>query len=259
MSANRVGRLEVKYLVLTVVCSVALVIVLGSDALDGVRGRLEDFVRWVAAEEGLVGGSIALFLLAMVANSTLLIQVPYTLPMAAIVVASDDLGKVVVLSLATALGAGIGEVNSYLIARGLSMPMGFAETSRFLRWIRWSAEEHPNRLPLLVLLTSGTSLPDDVVIWPMALARYPIRKMLAPIFGGKVVYCLAIGIIAYYGTQVVDIEDTTVSLDFTIVLLVGFLLYAAYLFEKGRAGAAASGVNEEDARLGTMTSPDPRN
>ncbi len=234
MGEGRIGRLEIKYLAITAVVIGLVLVLIGSDALDGVRGELERFVAWVAKEEGVVGGSIALFVLAMVANSTLLIQVPYTLPLAAIALASDSLGKVAVLSLASAFGAGIGEVNSYLIARGVSMPVGFAETSRFLRWIRRSAEEHPRRLPLLVLLTSGTSLPDDIVIWPMAIARYPIRRMLAPIFVGKVLYCLAIGVIAYYGTQAVDVEDTTVSLDFTIVLLVGFLLYAAYLFEKGR-------------------------
>ncbi|NNF68873.1 MAG: hypothetical protein HKN01_03815 [Acidimicrobiia bacterium] len=217
-----------------VLCLGLLVVVIRSDALDGVRGELQDFVAWVANEEGLVGGSIALFVLAVVANSTLLIQVPYTLPLAAIVVASDSVTKVVVLSVASAVGAGIGEVNSYLIARGLSMPVELAETSRILRWIRRTGEEQPRRIPFLVLLTSGTSLPDDVVIWPMALARYPIRKMLTPIFAGKLVYCVAIGLITYYGTRAVDVEDATVSLDFTIVLLVGFLLYAFYLFEKSK-------------------------
>jgi membrane protein YqaA with SNARE-associated domain len=244
--SHRVGRLEMKYLVLTVVCASVLLVLLGSDALDGVRGQLERFVGWVANEEGLVGGSVALFLLAMVANSTLLIQVPYTLPMAAIVISSDGVAKVAVLSVATAVGAGIGELNSYLIARSLPLPAELANTSRVLRWIRRAGEDHPRRMPLLVLLTAGTSLPDDVVIWPLAIARYPVRNMLAPIFVGKLVYCVAIGFIAYYGTELVDVEDATVGLDFTIVLLVGFLLYAFYLFEKGRQGGHSTEGGEDD-------------
>lgn len=231
---GRIGRLEVKYLLLTALCVVVVLVLLGSDALDGVRSELERFVTWVASEEGLVGGSVALFVLALVANSTLLIQVPYTLPLAAIVISSDSLAEAVVLSLASALGAGLGEVISYVIARGLPMPVEFGDTSRPLRWIRRVLDEHPNRLPLLVLLTSGTSLPDDIVIWPMAIARYPIGRMLAPIFVGKWLYCTAIGVLSYYGTQQVDVQDTTVGLDFSIALLVGFLLYASYLFEKSR-------------------------
>ncbi len=243
--ARRIGRLEVKYLVLSALCLAVVLVALGSDALDGVRGELERFVMWVGNEEGLVGGSVALFVLALVANSTLLIQVPYTLPLAAVVITTDSLAKAAALSLASALGAGLGEVNSYLIARGLSMPVEFGDTSRPLRWIRRVLDEHPNRLPLLVLLTSGTSLPDDIVIWPMAIARYPIRRMLAPIFVGKYLYCTAIGVLSYYGTQQVDVQDTTVTLDFSIVLLVGFLLYAAYLFEKSRGGEVR---REEDRR-----------
>lgn len=240
----RVGRLEVKYFVLTVVCVGILFVVLGSAALDGVRGQLESFVTWVASEQGVFGGFLALFVLAVVANSTLLIQVPYTLPLAAIVLASDSLGKVVALSVATAVGAGIGEVISYVIARGLPMPVQFVGSSRLLRWIRRTGEDHPRRIPLMVLLTAGTSLPDDVVIWPMALARYPIRRMLAPIFVGKLGYCTAIGLLTYFGARTVDIEDTTVSLDFSIVLLVGFVLYAFYLFEKSRQSNPQESVTD---------------
>jgi len=238
--AGRFGRLEAKYLVLSLLCIGILLWVIGSDALDGIRGQLESFVAWVANEEGLVGGSIALFLLAVVANSTLLIQVPYTLPMAAIVVASDSLAKVVVLSLATAVGAGIGELNSYMIARGLTMPAALADSNRFLRWIRRAGEDHPKRMPALLFVVSGTSLPDDVVIWPLAIARYPVRRLLAPVFVGKLLYCLAIGVVAYYVTELVEVEDATVGLDLTIVLLVGFLLYAFYLFEKGREDGRTS-------------------
>lgn len=245
-SAKRIGWLEVKYLVLAATCTVLLLVVIDSNTLDGVRGELERFVTWVANEEGLVGGSVALFVLAVVANSTLLIQVPYTLPLAAIAVASDSVGKVAVLGLATAAGAGIGELNSYMIARGLSMPVDLVDTSRFMSWIRRAGDEHHQRIPLLVLLVAGTSLPDDVVIWPMAIARYPVRKMLAPIFAGKLLYCSAIGVVAYFGTQAADVGDTTVTVNFAIVL-VGFLLYAFYLYEKSKTRSPNWSTSDETA------------
>ena len=95
-------------------------------------------------------------------------------------------------------------------------------------------------MPELLFVVSGTSLPDDVVIWPLAIARYPVRRLLAPVFVGKLLYCLAIGVVAYYVTELVEVEDATVGLDLTIVLLVGFLLYAFYLFEKGREDGRTS-------------------
>lgn len=227
-------RIEIKYLLLTAISLAILYYVAHSGVLQGVQDKTAELLDWVANKEGLVGGSIGLFVLALIANTSLLIQIPYTIPLMNIAILSDSIFKVLILSIATGMGAGLGEINSYMIARGLSAPIGSPEDSRLFRWIKNKIETQPRLIPYLVLLGSATPLPDDLVIWPLAIAKYPVKKILLPMFVGKIFHNFAFGLIAFYGVDLVNQDEATVRVDLTIGVLFVFLFFIMYQIEKAR-------------------------
>lgn len=231
-------RLEIKYLSLTALSFLFLWYIGKSEFMHDLQDKVGELLDWVANEEGLIGGSIGLFLLALVANTSLLVQVPYTVPLMSIALVSDSILKVLVLSIATGIGAGMGEINSYIIARGLSSPINSPEDSKLFRWIKQKIETQPRFIPLLVLLGSATPLPDDLVIWPLAIAKYPVKNILFPMFFGKVVHNFAFGVIAFYGLGSFGSDQASVQLDLTIGLLFVFLFLIMYQIEKSKQQAS---------------------
>lgn len=227
-------RIEIKYLFFTALSIALVMFFTQSNALQGLQDGMEDIIEWVANEEGLIGGSIGLFVLALIANTSLLVQVPYTVPLINIALISDSLLKLLILSIFTGMGAGLGEINSYMIARGLSAPIGSPDDSKLYRWLKKTIEERPRSIPIMVFIGAASVLPDDLVIWPLAIAKYPVKKILFPMFTGKILHNFALAVIAFYGVKLIDPNDATVRVDWTIAILVLFVLYIMYQIEKAR-------------------------
>lgn len=227
-------RIEIKYICITFIAMFIVMLLTQSSAFQGFQEVTEDAINWVANEEGLIGGSIGLFLLALVANTLLLIQIPYTIALMNIALVTDSLWKLLLLSIFTGMGAGVGEINSYVIARGLSKTIKSPEDSKLYQWLKKLIVERPRLIPSLVFICSASVLPDDVVIWPLAVAKYPIKKILFPMFTGKIIHNFLFALIAYYSVRLVNPNDTSVRVDWTIGILVFFFLYITYQIEKAR-------------------------
>lgn len=237
-------RIEIKYLCFTAIAIGFVIFLTQSSALQGVQDGTEDLIDWVANEEGLIGGSIGLFILALIANTSLLVQVPYTVPLINIALVTDSVLKLLILSIFTGMGAGIGEINSYIIARGLSAPIGSPDDSRLYRWLKETIEKRPRSIPILVFIGAVTPIPDDLVIWPLAIAKYPIKNILFPMFTGKIFHNFVFALIAFYGVKLTDPNETTVRVDWTLGILVLFVLYIMYQIEKVRQKKAEMVLEE---------------
>ena len=83
-------------------------------AFSGVNDTLTDGVDRLA---GL--GSIGMFVIALVANLSILIQIPYTLPLLSAALGGASLQNMLLLGFASGLGAGIGAVAGYKVADAL--------------------------------------------------------------------------------------------------------------------------------------------
>lgn len=235
MRQTKLHLITIKYMMLTALAFLLLWGFTLTGFYAGIEDGLATTSHWIANEDGLIGGAVGLFFLALVGNTSILVQVPYAIPLMNIALISDNLVKVFLLSIATGAGAGLGEINSYLIARGLTAPIGTPENSSVYRWIYRTINNHPRTIPWVILLLSATILPDDAVIWPLAIVKYPIRKIMLPIFVGKLLQNFSLALLAFYSVKLIDLNNNTIRVDFTIGILIVFVMFILYQIELNRA------------------------
>src|SRR4051795_11784853 len=111
VARDRRISLELKYAAIAVGVLGLLVVVHWVDALSGVNNTLSSSVNTAASF-----GAIGLFLIALVSNASVIIQIPYTLPLLSAALGGADLRHMMLLGVASGLGAGIGAIMGYHVA-----------------------------------------------------------------------------------------------------------------------------------------------
>lgn len=133
-------------------------------------------------------GYIGFFLISIFGNLTIFFPVPYTLTIYAFGGRLDP----ILLGLACGLGAGIGEFSAYLVGRGgrelVEKKYGRKLESAKLIIQRYGA--------LAIFIFAATPMPDDLLLIPLGLLKYDLKKALLACFLGKWMMC---SIIAYAG------------------------------------------------------------
>lgn len=227
-------RIEIKYVIITLVVA-GLILVSGS-LFDGVEDRVNELMNDLADY-----GAVGMFLISLPANTTLVIQIPYNLPMFSILVYADSVWEVVWIGAATGLGAGIGEVMSYAVAHAILAAVDDLERSPLFRWTRSAIERRPGLIPYLVWAASATPVPDLVLIVPVAMVKYPWQKMILPMLIGKIMQNGALALIFYYATdRTAGSSSGSINFDLAAILVFLFVLIIAYQIEKSRAEKNAS-------------------
>lgn len=221
-------RIEIKYIIIAIIVMTAFVALAQTESYGAIETGIEDFVDSMT-ELGLVG----VFLVALIANASLLIQVPYTLPMLSVALYSHTLLDLLILGIATGMGAGIGEIISYGIAYNIAQQIRELQKSGLFRWIRSTIDRHPTSIPIFVFLGAVTPIPDDLIIMPLAMINYPIRKLLVPMFFGKIVHNFTVALLFHYATgKFADRMNGDVNVDLSLSILIGFVLIILYQVEK---------------------------
>jgi hypothetical protein len=87
-------------------------------------------------------------------------------------------------------------------------------------------------VPLLVFIGSATVLPDDLIVLPLAMINYPVRKLMVPMITGKFIHQMTFGLLAYYGVEFIGAGRQRIQIDVTLVIVIAFILYIAYQVEK---------------------------
>jgi len=82
------------------------------------------------------------------------------------------------------LGATIGEVTGYALGYAGNRFIDEDQTNGFLQII----EKYPRATPLVLWFLAATPIPDDVVIIPLGIARYPFWKVFIPQLIGKIMF-----------------------------------------------------------------------
>jgi membrane protein YqaA with SNARE-associated domain len=230
-------RIEVKYVVLTMLLLGVLVILVRADAFSGINGAVDD-----AIDQGARFGFVGIFLIALVANLSLVIQIPYTLPVLAAAVQGDSLPHMLELGLAAGIGSAIGALVSYVVADKLLDRVPDLADSRLYQWVDRNAASRPRRTWLAIFAVTATPLPDDTVIIPLAMVNYSWRKVAAPLFAGKMLHNLVVAFVFFEFTQAfAGSISKGVKTDLSIGLMLVFVLLTCYQAEKVRA-ANRSGV-----------------
>jgi membrane protein DedA with SNARE-associated domain len=221
-------RIEVKYLVIGALVIGALIALDRSEVL----GNLDHVVTDVLdATKGL--GAVGMFVVALVSNCAVFVQIPYTLPLLSAAISGSSLGDMLILGTAAGIGAGFGEIIKYHVADRVLAKRPDLGRSGLYQWALRQATEKPRHVKWIVFIWAATIIPDDTVVIPLAMIRYGIRRIWVPLFVGKVVHNLFFATLFYALSDTAeDLVKGGLRIDLAAGLLVAFFLVVLYQVEK---------------------------
>jgi hypothetical protein len=211
--------LEIKYLLLGVVALGALGYLSRTAAFDGIAGAVEGFLT-ATSKLGLIG----IFAGALLANMTVVINVPYSLMVLPFAMVNNNPLYWLLLAVVQGTGSTLGKLFSYQVTTNLAQHLEALSKSGLYRWIKHTIERRPRITPLYVFFAGATPLPDDVVVIPLAMIAYPVRKLALPLLAGKVLHSFTL--IALFAGAVGLVDGHTAP-GIKIDLMVGLLVIAA--------------------------------
>lgn len=215
------------------------------DAFEGLDGVVNDFMDWMTKL-----GFIGMFIVAVIGNSSLLIQVPYTVPLLSAALNGASLPTMLFLGLGAGIGAGFGEVISYGIADRILAQNPDLSKSRLYRWVNRQVLEHPRMIPVIVFIWGATVIPDDTVIIPLAMVKYGIRRIAPPLFISKIIHNFIVSFLFYEATGFWARRiSSEVKTDLALGILIVFILVIFYQIEKTKAVAGSLRIPEEQGAL----------
>ena len=233
-----------KYLVIAAIVLGLLVLLVRADAFSGINDAVDS-----AIDQGAKFGFVGIFLIALVANLSLIVQIPYTLPLLAAAVQGDSLSHMMELGLAAGIGSGIGALVSYVVADKLLARVPDLADSRLYQWVSRNAETRPRHTSAAVFVVAATILPDDTAIIPLAMIGYSWRRIATPLLTGKLVHNATVAFAFYYFTQVfAGTISKGVKTDLSLGLMLLFVLLTCYQAEKVRART----TTDDEPELGDL-------
>ncbi len=219
--------LEIKYLLIGIVLLSVQHYLSRHGLLQNVQERTIDLID-TAASYGLLG----VFAGAVLANLAILISVPYTAITVTVALATGDPLSLAVICVVTGLGAGVGKIISYALAHNLAAQHeAQLAASPLLVHLQDFLAAHPRTAPLLVFLAAFTILPDDWVMVPLALIRYPVGKTVVPMLVGKVLHGLSLIVLILLAAEPEEMT-TSSRADLTLSILIISLLVVLYQIEQ---------------------------
>jgi len=165
--------------------------------------------QWVNVAKESDTALLTAFIFATFGNTSVLIVFPYILIV-------YNIGQVynnwILLGIVSGLGAAIGEITSYIVGRliGASQKMKSSEMGEKFHRIKLKFEEKPARVPITIFLFALTPLPDDAILVPLGMMKYPYWKSIPPCTLGKTLLCT---LMAWFGFWV---GDNIVALNYLI-------------------------------------------
>lgn len=177
-----------------------------------------------AKEYALTHGLWGMFVFALAANATILLNIPYSA--VAILLAGFGLNPFVI-ALVAGVGAMVGEVTGYLIGWGGASLFARNNKKRFEK-LRSLLEKKQGVTPLIIFAFGALPIPDDIVIVPLGMIRYSFWRMIVPMTLGKIVQNMYFALIGFYSFRAIDItkEGSGFILGLaTLILLLGAIYF----------------------------------
>lgn len=208
---------------------------------DWSRGLWEQALAW-SGQYGYWGAALFAFL----AHTTIIIPVPYTV----LLVYLGSIGlNVYGLAALAGLGAGIGELTSYLVglAGGAMIWKKYQEHFLALRGI---LNRRPSLLPWVIFLFGVSPLPDDILLIPLGMIRYNIVRAIIPLVIGKIILT---GLFALTGRAIAPAINTFVyqpDIPWASLLALAGVIVSVYVVlkidwqELGRRVLRENGTNQ---------------
>jgi uncharacterized membrane protein YdjX (TVP38/TMEM64 family) len=133
-------------------------------------------------------GYLGAFLISIVGNFTVFLPVPYALTIYAFGATLNPL----LLGVICGLGSTVGEFSAYLVGWG-GRRVVEEQYGKRLESAKLLVQRHGM---LVIFLFCALPLPTDLILIPLGMLRYDIRKAMIAAFLGKAVMCITV---AYAG------------------------------------------------------------
>jgi hypothetical protein len=224
-----VWSLRAKYVAIGLAFVTSLFLLQETHVLTVVSDAVDTFLD-LAARFGAPG----MFVAGLLGNASILVQVPYTLPLLSVALDGASLPHLMVLGLACGVGAGVGEIISYVVADAILARTPGLPASRVYRWIERNTERRPMLTKLAIFVWAVTPLPDDTVIVPLAMVRYGVRRIALPLFAGKVVHNITIAILCFFVAVGSPGASPQTKTDLALLVIVAFVLLVLYQVDRAR-------------------------
>lgn len=193
-----------------------IAILIHTPALASLNTWIQNMSNFWAEFAGHAGNALWMaFIFSTFGNTSVLIVFPY-----AFIVWQISLVYPYwyLLGIISGLGAGIGEVTSYLVGLGIGTSKKIKESEigeKFMQ-IKRKFERKPALIPVTVFTFAITPLPDDMILVPFGIMKYPYYKVVVPCMLGKMAMCTLISFLGFLvGTRYPGLADV-----FPISLLV---------------------------------------
>jgi uncharacterized membrane protein YdjX (TVP38/TMEM64 family) len=156
------------------------------------------WMDWVVQSYGYLGA----FAVCLLGNLSIILPVPFALVVYAFGATLDPL----ILGLVSGVGCTVGELSAYLVGRGGRRIMNRRYGKRFD-----AVERLIDRYgALVVFLAALLPIPDDLILIPLGILKYDLKKILVAMFVGKTLMCLVIAYAGKYSYSfVVDIFESS--------------------------------------------------
>ncbi len=184
-------------------------------------------------------GYAGAFVISIFGNFTIFFPVPFAVTIYAFGATLNPL----LLGLVCGLGSTLGEFSAYLVGRGSRRVIDERYGER-LEGAKLLVQRHGM---LIIFLFAVLPLPDDLILIPLGMLRYDLRKAMLAMFVGKTLMCIALAYAGLYSYDFVlgvfessGIWGGLASVVFLAAVIIAMIKIDWTKFLKVEAGSKAS-------------------
>ena len=140
-------------------------------------------------------GYLGAFIISIFGNFTVFFPVPFVITIYAFGATLNPL----LLGLSCGLGSTIGEFSAYLIGRGGRRVLD-DKYGKQLETAKLLVQKHGMAI---IFLFAVTPLPDDLILIPLGMLRYNLKKAMLAMFVGKFLMCTSVAYAGRYSYSLI--------------------------------------------------------
>jgi membrane protein YqaA with SNARE-associated domain len=197
----KIGKIRIRNLEIFTFTTLAVIYLLAFYINRPELAWLYDFIAnlshtWAESARNPQNALLMAFIFATFGNTTVLIVFPYALIVWYIALQYPNWW---LLGIISGLGAGVGEVTSYLVGMWIGNTKNLKKSElgeKFYR-LKLKLERRPAAIPIFIFIAGATPLPDDMLLVPLGILRYPYKRVIIPCMLGKMFMCTLIALLGY--------------------------------------------------------------
>src|SRR3989344_4787436 len=151
----------------------------------------------IVARIGIENSYALIFVLALIGGTSIIFPVPYYLVVATFAAGGSN---PFLLAIMAGTGVSLGDSTSYLVGYGGREILNEKLRRTFNNFYNWAMKK-PKWMffSVLYLYPTLSPLPNDMIVVPLGLARFPYFKMIIPMWLGNMTFNLIAAFAGIYG------------------------------------------------------------